>query len=269
MLKAPKEGVKQLPLEKVRLDGGTQSRAELNAKAVSEYAKLIEEKVRLDEVDVFFDGSHYWLAHGFHRLYAHIQAKQKFISVRVHIGTVRDAILFSVGQNAEHGVQRSTEDKHHAVNLLLNDPEWSLWSAARIAAQCKVSESLVSEIRKNRRIREEARRRKEKEEALAAAEAAKRPKQPAERLTLRTQTEESNGRVKYQTKHGTISTMSPSRKGHPVPLPPPEEDLDEEDRAVIRDKAARTVRKLCRFAAKLGEDAHDLVDEFRPKKQAE
>jgi hypothetical protein len=60
---------------------------------------------------------------------------------------LRDAVLHSVGANATHGLRRTNEDKRRAVETLLNDEKWYLWSDRQIARQCQVSHSLVSKIR--------------------------------------------------------------------------------------------------------------------------
>jgi hypothetical protein len=59
----------------------------------------------------------------------------------------RDAILFSVSANAQHGQRRTNEDKRRAVMRLLEDPEWCKWSNYKIAARCGVSEFLVRRIK--------------------------------------------------------------------------------------------------------------------------
>ena len=59
----------------------------------------------------------------------------------------RDAILFSVSANAQHGQRRTNEDKRRAVMRLLEDPEWSRWPAREIARQCGVTHPFVSALR--------------------------------------------------------------------------------------------------------------------------
>jgi predicted nucleic acid-binding protein len=56
-----------IPLESIRIDGGTQIRLEIRTDVVQEYAELI---AKLPPITVFFDGSTYWLADGFHRYHA-------------------------------------------------------------------------------------------------------------------------------------------------------------------------------------------------------
>jgi hypothetical protein len=65
-------------------------------------------------------------------------------------GTRRDAVLFSVGANATHGLRRTNEDKRRSVMTLLNDPEWARWSDREIARQCGVDNSFVSRLRPKR-----------------------------------------------------------------------------------------------------------------------
>lgn len=67
----------------------------------------------------------------------------------VHKGSERDAVLYSVGANATHGLPRTNEDKRKAVTMLLTDAEWSEWGDNEIARQCKVSGTFVGTIRKS------------------------------------------------------------------------------------------------------------------------
>ncbi len=138
-----------MQISQIRLDGGTQSRAEINTYTVADYAEKIKQGQELPPVVVFHDGSDYWLADGFHRYFAVEQAGLSEIPVEVRPGTKRDAILFSVGSNSEHGLPRTNADKHHAVNLLLEDEEWGGWSDSEIARRCKVTHPLVGKIRKS------------------------------------------------------------------------------------------------------------------------
>jgi hypothetical protein len=135
-----------IPLNAVRINGGTQSRVELNQSTIGEYAELIRAAVDLPPVVTFFDGATFWLADGFHRFNAHRDAGAMEINAEIRTGTQRDAILFSVGANASHGLRRTNEDKRRAVMTLLNDPEWGAWTQARIAETCGVSREFVSRV---------------------------------------------------------------------------------------------------------------------------
>jgi len=133
-------------LSDLRLDGGTQPRIELNPEVIAEYAELLRNDIKFPPITVYFDGVNYWLADGFHRYWA---AKQANTELAVHViqGSQRDAILHSVGANANHGLRRSNEDKRKAVTTLLLDEEWCQWSDRAIARQCQVSTPLVGKIR--------------------------------------------------------------------------------------------------------------------------
>lgn len=138
---------KLLGIDVIRIDGGTQCRAEINQPKVSEYAELVESGVSFPAVRVFFDGVSYWLADGFHRYHAHKQAGQGNISADVEKGTAREALLFAISANAEHGLPRTNADKRKAVQMMLDDFEWQDWSNAEIARHCKVSVTLVASMR--------------------------------------------------------------------------------------------------------------------------
>ena len=82
-----------IELSKIRIDGGTQTRESLNNDTVKEYAESYKAGAKFPPVSLFFDGSDYWLADGFHRYHGARQAKLKQIHEEVTPGTVRDAIL--------------------------------------------------------------------------------------------------------------------------------------------------------------------------------
>ena len=136
-----------LAIKKIRLDGGTQPRAAINPFTVDDYADDMKRGDKFPSPDVFFDGTDYWLARGFHRVTAAERIGRKSIDVTIHQGTRRDAVLFSVGDNASHGLRRTTDDKTRCVVTLLGDDEWSKWSDRKIAELCRVSHTFVSGIR--------------------------------------------------------------------------------------------------------------------------
>lgn len=145
-----------ISLDSIRTDGGTQARAGLNEDKVAEYQQMIEEvKANIhpgwpfkDAIELFYDGSDYWLADGFHRIEACRRAVWLWrIKANIHQGTRRDAVLFACGANADHGLPRSADDKRRAVETLLRDPEWGAWSDREIARRCKVSHPFVAKVR--------------------------------------------------------------------------------------------------------------------------
>jgi hypothetical protein len=135
-----------LDVDNIRIDGGTQARSELNESVVAQYADAISAGEKLPPVVTFFDGTDHWLADGFHRLFAHKKLEIIEIDAEIHRGTRRDAVLYSVGANRKHGLPPSNADKRKAVELLLNDAEWSKWSQQKIASTCGVSAGFVSKL---------------------------------------------------------------------------------------------------------------------------
>lgn len=134
-------------ISSINMDGGTQPRAAIDFDVVEEYALALASGAAFPPVVVFFDGSTYWLADGFHRTHAHKTAGRQSIECDVRQGTRRDAVLFSVGANASHGMRRTTEDKRRAVLTMFNDPEWSHWADSAIARQCAVDHKTVARHR--------------------------------------------------------------------------------------------------------------------------
>lgn len=138
---------KLLGMDAIRIDGGTQSREKIDEAVVGDYADLIADGVQFPAVRVYFDGVSHYLADGFHRYHAHRKAFRGAIEVDVEKGTLRDAILYSLGANHEHGLRRTNADKRKAVQAMLNDFEWQEWSNGEIARRCHVSERLVANVR--------------------------------------------------------------------------------------------------------------------------
>lgn len=136
-----------IELSRIRLDGGTQPRSAIFDETVAEYVDAMERGEPFPPVVLFFDGSDYWLADGFHRFAAAEQLRRGGLSADVRQGTQRDAVLFSVGVNADHGRPRTNADKRRAVARLLHDDEWGAWSDREIARRCRVGAPLVGTLR--------------------------------------------------------------------------------------------------------------------------
>lgn len=154
--------------------GGTQSRASISEDTVANYAEAIQNGALLPPIVVYHDGTAYWLADGFHRLMAYARLGVEWVPADVRQGARRDAVLYSVGANSDHGLPRTNADKRHAVMLLLNDEEWAAWSNREIASRCAVNPSLVDKMRKE--------------------------------ISLPTNGSEPTPKT-YTTKHGTVATM--------------------------------------------------------------
>ncbi len=147
LIKATSAIEEMLPIKKIRKDGGTQPRSNLDQVTIERYAESIKSGYKLPACDIHYDGTNYWLSDGFHRDAAYQICSITEIPVIIHQGSLRDAILFSKGANAEHGLPRSENDKRRAVVSMLADEEWSKWSNREIAKACKVSEYYVRSVK--------------------------------------------------------------------------------------------------------------------------
>jgi len=181
----------QLDLSQLHTDGGTQPRVAINNQTVTEYADALKEGAKFPPVVAFHDGATYWLADGFHRYHAHKQAVLDKIEADVRQGALREAILYSVGANTEHGLRRTNADKRKAVMTMLtsetvarNDGAES-WSDNEIARTCKVSQPFVAKMR-----------------SFAAGA-----------LTSNVRSEKRSKSRAYNTKHGTKAVMNTAKIG--------------------------------------------------------
>lgn len=190
--------MKELKVSEIRIDGSTQIRKQLNKDKVNEYAEQMEEGVAFPPITVFYDGSSYWLASGFHRLFAEKQRGSETLKVTLMNGTVDEATWFALGDN-KHGLNMTAEDYRRSIEIALNHPKWSTYSNAQIAAHVGVSASTVARVKKERNIK------------------------PATKVT-------------YTDKHGKKATMDTSKIGKkPKSEPEKEYDPDEEKMQELMD----------------------------------
>lgn len=227
---------KMIDLSKIRIDGGTQPRNEINEAVVSEYAEAFRENATFPPVVVFFDGTEYWLADGFHRTHAARHVGLAGIEAEVREGTRRDAVLYSVGANAAHGLRRTNADKRKAVLMLLEDAEWSQWSDQQIARYCAVSPTTVGTVRRS----------------LSNLDSD----EPTERT--------------YTTKHGTTATMqtgnigkrenAPQAVGNSQPIPTPTRSEEKPARAESVSESAKSEQvAACESCADLADQLAELA----------
>lgn len=112
-----------IPITNIRLDGGTQPRATLDFDAIEDYAEAMGAGATFPPVTVFYDGTDYWLADGFHRVKAAYAAGHETVECEVHQGTVNDAQWYSFSANRTNGLRRTTQDKQRAVKAALTHPK--------------------------------------------------------------------------------------------------------------------------------------------------
>ena len=139
----------RIALNKIRLDGGTQPRKEIDEPLVQHYTEvLLEGKSKFPPVDVWFDGKSYWLSDGFHRFHSHKRAGYTDMEANVMQGTKRDAFIACLKVNSKHGKPRTSEERRYVVQLALEDIEIGSESDHTIADLCDVSVMTVGRVRK-------------------------------------------------------------------------------------------------------------------------
>ena len=171
--------MKKLNLLNIRTDGGTQPRLELDQNLVKEYAEVMREGVVFPPVEVFHDGSEYWLVDGFHRYFGYKANGLTSIEAIVHTGTLREAQFYAWKANNKHGNRLKPEDIRAIIRIMLTDEEYSKWSNNHIAKELDISSMTVGRVR------------------VAMQEESKTPAQTT---------------VTYVDKHGNTTTMKTDKK---------------------------------------------------------
>jgi uncharacterized ParB-like nuclease family protein len=135
----------EISLEKINIFGGTQARLKTNDDAVESYAEEMMRGVVFPPIEVYFDGSTYWLADGFHRFLATKRNGTATIAAQVQPGGRTEALRHALGANSTNGVYRTNGDKRNAVEIALE--EWPELANTVLAEICKVSAELVRTCR--------------------------------------------------------------------------------------------------------------------------
>jgi transposase len=139
--------VKTLNLLNIRIDGGTQARLQLNQEVVAEYAEKMRDGEVFPPVTVYFDGSEYWLADGFHRYFATKDNAKASIDADVENGTQQEAKKYSWKANSRRGLRLNHDDFRNIILAMLGDEETKTWSNRQIAEWVGVSHSTVNRIK--------------------------------------------------------------------------------------------------------------------------
>jgi hypothetical protein len=140
-----------IDIEKLICSQDIQSRETINTGTVQDYAEAMRDGAIFPPVTVFEDSGEYWVADGFHRVEAYKTLGTNEVECDVRKGGKTDALIFSCGSNATHGLQRTNTDKRRSVLLLLANDRFKEWSTRQIAEACKVSHTFVAKVQKELR----------------------------------------------------------------------------------------------------------------------
>lgn len=158
--------VELVPLSAIIPDTATQARVTVNSHAIGVYAKKLD---KLPPIELFAserEPGRYYIGDGWHRFHAAKQAERDTIRAHVHravpvlgddgepTGAMRpvedgrrEAILWGLKANHEHGVQRTLEDVRNAVRIALADPEFKDRSDRYIAGMVGADRGMVKRLR--------------------------------------------------------------------------------------------------------------------------
>jgi hypothetical protein len=139
--------MKKIEISAIRIDGGTQARLKLDQDVVKEYAECMKDGDKFPPVTVFYDGSEYWLANGFHRYFATKSNGELEIECEVKQGTLDDAVLYAFSADGRQGLSRSAEDNRNIIIRMIQHPVWGKWSNAEIAKHVGVSKMTVGRVK--------------------------------------------------------------------------------------------------------------------------
>jgi hypothetical protein len=136
----------ELLIAEIKTEEGTQFR-EMNLGVIMEYAEALRNDAQFPPIEVYSDGSEFWLVDGFHRLNAHREAALSKIAAVVIEGTFEDAKWAACGANKSHGLRRLNKDKERAVREALLLPRTAAMTDRQIADHCGVSHVTVIKYR--------------------------------------------------------------------------------------------------------------------------
>jgi hypothetical protein len=124
------------------LDLSLQTRAGTDAETIDNYAEAMAGGEKFPAVMVFTDGTHFWLADGFHRVMAAKQLGKKQISADIREGTEDDAVVFGGTANNKQGKRPTRADTRHFMEMVWERREAIFGgtpTGGNFAAKCGVS----------------------------------------------------------------------------------------------------------------------------------
>jgi hypothetical protein len=137
--------MKEIELRSIVLDEDIQARYQLDMIVVGEYAAAMKDGAQFPPVVVFFDGSTYWLADGFHRVTAaRDYAGLMVFPAELHHGTKRDAQWWALGANRDYGLRRNSADLKKIAQRIYFDPEWFGKGQSEIARHTMIPRQTLS-----------------------------------------------------------------------------------------------------------------------------
>ncbi|KAI9129462.1 hypothetical protein [Acaryochloris sp. CCMEE 5410] len=85
-----------LSISKIKIDQEIHVFSKLNDAVISEFSEAMQRGADFPPITVFYDGSEYWLADGFHRIKAKEANGDRNILAEVEFGSRHEAKLYAV-----------------------------------------------------------------------------------------------------------------------------------------------------------------------------
>jgi hypothetical protein len=146
-LKQVNPEIKDVSQRQLRTDGGTQYRDGINDETMSEYLDAMKDGAVFPPIETVFDGQHYWVVDGFHRLAALSRLGRPAITVSCISGSQKEAQLLALGVNAKHGLPRNHNTKRKIGEAALSHPSLNGLSIPEIAKHTGLSAPFLYSLR--------------------------------------------------------------------------------------------------------------------------
>lgn len=140
--------IKEVQINLIRLNGGTQFRDQVSQEVVKQYKQAMHEDGAFPPIQCVFDGADYWLWDGFHRLSALKSFGLTAVEVEYRNGSLEDAQDLALSANARHGQALNIASKHKKVEAALGMARHANKSDREIAKLCGVSHTMVAVLRR-------------------------------------------------------------------------------------------------------------------------
>lgn len=144
------QNIERIKISSITLDNEIQSRCQIYDDVVKRYAEAMRQDDEFPPVIVFYNGSKFWLADGFHRFYAKKIVGKLEILADVWQGNHQDALLHSTGANLDSELKLTEADLHKNVYKLIDHPEWWKLSDKEVSDHCGADEGYVHRLREQR-----------------------------------------------------------------------------------------------------------------------
>jgi hypothetical protein len=136
------------PIQSLTSDPDLQIRVKINAETISLYAEQMateDEMKKFPAVEIYYDGTKYWLADGHHRCAAAEKAGYDKVWAVVKNGTRADALWGAILGNGKQGIGLTRADKQRAIILAI--VEWPDRSNVMLAEAIGCGESTIRRYR--------------------------------------------------------------------------------------------------------------------------